>query len=659
MRRFASAIAGVATLFAIVTPQAGAAIGDVETPTVTGPVPSTATSTPWAATDKPLADYGYIEQEFEYSGDAFSYDTGTSGDPLEMDGTKITTGGPDDDGRYPYRTRMIVRRPADPDDFNGTVIVEWQNVTAQFDLEANWFGDPEYLLRNGYAYVAISAQRVGVNFLRNWDTPRYGDLDVSARDGGGAETITNDALSYDIYGAGIKALLDGGDGADPLGGLGKPETVLASGESQSGSRLSTYYNRVQPLHELIDGFLITVSNGPVRDDTDTPVLRVISETENRIPRTEPDSDNYRQWEVAGGSHLPRMAFENFQKPIERDLGITLAASCLKYPLSRVQWPFVVNSAYEHLVTWANGGQAPPIAPRGKYQASPADPNDQLVRDGLGIARGGIRLPEMMVPARLNTGINAADPSGGGIFSAFCGLLGSSEDLSDGTLLGRYRDWSDYVTRVGIRARQLADQGFILDQDVPRLVEMHKQVATLRPTGPTRIAEPSQRKGLFSLSWQGTEAEQSTFELQHSGDGGKTWSAVPGAGSIDDPRFTFAGVGEQDGTWIYRVRSSTVIPADAVRDQYIETTPFSVTSGKTTVDKTAPDLELKCPRKVKRGKRAFARIAASDSGVRLRRDPSGKRKIRTGRKGRTKLEVKAVDKFGNRTVESCRVKVTKR
>ena len=46
-------------------------------------------------------------------------------------------GGPADDGRFPYRTRMIVRRPADPADFNGTVVVEWQNVKAQFDLEAN------------------------------------------------------------------------------------------------------------------------------------------------------------------------------------------------------------------------------------------------------------------------------------------------------------------------------------------------------------------------------------------------------------------------------------------------------------------------------------------------------------------------------------------
>lgn len=644
-------------LFAIAAPHSSAAIGDVETPTVAGPIPTTATSHPWSATDKPLADYGYVEEEYTYSGNAFTYDT--SSGPFDQTGTKITTGGPANDGKFPYKTRMIVRRPANPADFNGTVVVEWQNVTAQFDLEANWFGDPEYLLENGYAYVAISAQRVGVNFLRGWNASRYGDLDVSARDGGGVETITNDALSYDIYGAGIKSLLDGGAGVDPLGPLAKPDTVIASGESQSGSRLSTYYNKVQPLHEIIDGFLITVSTGPVRDDTATPVIRVISETENRVPRTEPNTSNYRQWEVAGGSHLPRMAFENFQAPIERDLGLTLSAGCLKYPLSRVQWPFVVNSAYEHLVGWANGGAAPPIAPRGDYQPAPADPNNQLVRDDLGVAQGGIRLPEMTVPVRLNTGINSADPGGGGIFSAFCGLLGSSEDLPDAALTARYSDWADYVDKVSAKAQDVADQGFILNQDVPRLIAQHKQVATLQPTAPARSSGDPKNKGKFSLAWRGTEAKQSTFALQHSRDGGAKWSDVPGAGAIAAQQFTFAGDREQDGDWIYRVRSSTVVPADAARAEYTVTTPFSVPSEQTTVDKTKPKLKLKCPKKVERGKRAFAKVKAKDKGVGLRKNPSGKRKIKTGHKGKTEIKVKAVDKLGNKAKKSCQVKVVAR
>src|SRR6478735_7177334 len=189
MGRIFASLAGataVVVLLLIGAANASASLSDVPTPTVTGPIANTADSTPWSATDKPLGDYGYVEDEYKYSGDAFQYDTSGA---IDQTGTKLTTGGPANDGKYPFKTRMIVRRPADPADFNGTVVVEWLNVTAQFDLEANWFGDPEYLLKNGYAYVAISAQRAGVNSLRAWNAARYGDLDVSDRDAGGVETI--------------------------------------------------------------------------------------------------------------------------------------------------------------------------------------------------------------------------------------------------------------------------------------------------------------------------------------------------------------------------------------------------------------------------------------------------------------------------------------
>jgi hypothetical protein len=669
MKKFAGVMTALAAVLLWAAP-AHAALADVETPTVTGPVPVTATSTPWAATDKPLASYGYVEEEFEYAGDAFTYDFDPSS-PVDQTATKVTTGGPADDGRYPYRTRMIVRRPANPADFNGTVVVEWQNVTATFDLEANWYGDPEYLLENGYAYVAVSAQRAGVNSLRGWDAPRYGDLDVSWRDGGGAEricappsgspppgcTVPSDALSYDIYAAALKSLLDGGAGADPLGPLPLPETVIASGESQSAGRLNNYYNRIQPIHELVDAFLLTVSGGttPIRDDRSEPTMRVLSETENRTPRTAPDAPNYRQWEVAGGSHLPRMAFDNFQGPIERDLGITLGAACEKYPLSQVQWPFVVNSAYEHLIRWANGGAAPPIAPRGQYDPG-ADPSDQLVRDELGLAQGGIRLPEMAVPVRLNTGINSIG-TGGGVFSAFCGLLGSSEDLSDSAILAQYPDWANYVGQVGKQAQNLVDAGFLLEGDLPRLIAMHEAVPNVRPTHPRRTGGKKKNRGQFTLDWQGTTNELGTFELEHSEDGGETWSPVAKAGALPDPGFEFTGKGEKDGEWIYRVRSNTTIPADAVREEFVITTPWSETSGgPTTVDKTGPKIKLKCPKRAKVGKRAFVRIDASDKGVGLRKDPSGRKKINTRRKGKQKITVKATDKLGNKTAEKCTVKV---
>ncbi len=283
MRKSVVGAIALSIFMALAAQPASAALGDVETPTVFGPQASGPGNTPFMATDIDLASQGYVEEEYEYSGDAFRYDR-TGGDNVTA--TKITTGGPLNDGKFPYRTRMIVRRPADPAKFNGTVIVEWQNVTAGFDLEWNWYGDPQYLIDNGYAWVGISAQNAGINYLKNFFNPaRYGDL-VNP------DPLPNpqsdgDALSYEMYSAGIKALLGGGNGSDPMGGL-NPTTVIASGESQSGSRLSSYYNKIQPLHELVDGFLLTVSTSTLRDDRPEKAIRVISETENRTQRTEPD-----------------------------------------------------------------------------------------------------------------------------------------------------------------------------------------------------------------------------------------------------------------------------------------------------------------------------------------------------------------------------------
>ena len=80
----------------------------------------------------------------------------------------------------PYRTRVDRPPPGVADEFNGTVLVEWQNVTAGYDLDALW---NRRHLREGYAWVGVSAQRVGVNQLRGWSPTRYGTLDVT---GGGA-----------------------------------------------------------------------------------------------------------------------------------------------------------------------------------------------------------------------------------------------------------------------------------------------------------------------------------------------------------------------------------------------------------------------------------------------------------------------------------------
>jgi hypothetical protein len=62
----------------------------------------------------------------------------------------------------PYKTRVVVIRPSDPATFSGTVLVEWLNVTSGQDMPSDWMVAHREIVRRGYAYVAVSAQAVGI-----------------------------------------------------------------------------------------------------------------------------------------------------------------------------------------------------------------------------------------------------------------------------------------------------------------------------------------------------------------------------------------------------------------------------------------------------------------------------------------------------------------
>ena len=80
----------------------------------------------------------------------------------------------------PYKVRLLVERPRDPARFNGMVIVEWFNVSAQMD--GGMFSSlGEWFMEQGYAYVGVSAQVAGVTHLRRYNADRYGSSEPSRR----------------------------------------------------------------------------------------------------------------------------------------------------------------------------------------------------------------------------------------------------------------------------------------------------------------------------------------------------------------------------------------------------------------------------------------------------------------------------------------------
>ncbi len=408
---------------------------DSQAPIVEGPIPGTvpgdpaspvlSETYPFFSTWLDLAASGYVEKEFYLSGAADAYST--TGAKLASD--------------VPYRTRIIVRRPSSQAAFNGTVLVEWQNVTAGYDLDALW---NRRHLREGYAWVGVSAQRVGVNQLRSWSPARYGSLDVT---GGGA--FTTDQLSYDIFAQAAQALRSPSL-VDPLGGL-EIQRVLAIGASQSASRMTTYYNVVLPQEQpVFDGYAFIVGSAPTRVGAE-PIMQVLSETDVTTPlNRRPDSEVFRRWEVAGAAHSGWEGQE-YRRPLSiRDLGAAPVYDCTNPPFSRVLLSQVIEAAYAHLVRWVDGGSPPPHAPYLEFSGP------TKARNELGLALGGIQLSQVAVPTALNTGSNSG-PS-------FCILFGTHVPFSDEQLDTLYRNHGRYVSAVTRTDTANVQAGYILRAD---------------------------------------------------------------------------------------------------------------------------------------------------------------------------------------------------
>lgn len=382
---------------------------------------------PQFATAYDIARQGYVEKEYFIEGYATRYAT-----PELTDGRVISSG-------HPYRTRLLVRRPASARQFNGTVIVEWMNVTSGHDLDVLWLSAAEHLMRQGYAYVAVSAQTVGVHQpgtgLTSWSPTRYGSLDVTA---GGS--ILDDSLSFDIYSQAVKAVTQP-QGTSPLGPL-RPRQVLATGASQSQSFLRRYHNSIEPLAGLIDGYFLYLGiGGLLRTDLEPKVFSVDTETDvlllGRYLTRQPDSDKLRTWEVAGASHVG-YANPNPRAPILARDGLPVSdySVCSLPALSRVLAPQVARAGIDHLECWVRRGVQPPRAePIRIASASPVSAE----RDAFGNALGGIRLAELAVPTATNTGLNGGP--------GYCFLNGSHVPFDAATLNSLYRNHGQYLVKV--------------------------------------------------------------------------------------------------------------------------------------------------------------------------------------------------------------------
>jgi hypothetical protein len=420
-----------------------------------------------------LAGVGYEQAEYAIAGTARAY--GRAGAGLEVV------------EEAPFRTRIVIYRPADAARFDGTVVVEWLNVSAGLDAAPVWQFTHRELLRSGSVWIGVSAQAVGVeggpatlsiasSALKDIDPERYGSL-----------RHPGDRFSYDIFTQ--VAAVARGEVPSILDGL-PVARVLGAGESQSAFRLSTYVNDIDPVAPVYDGFFVHARGGtaaplddghdprrlregppvPFADDLRVPVLCVEAETDLVVlgyaaARRE-DGPHLVVWEVAGCSHADVYTFavgfaDDGRQPHEqlaagwvpsRDL----LGQTLEHPVNAGPQHWVLQAAVRALQTWVGDGVRPPASPRLELDG------ERFATDALGNARGGIRTPHVDVPTGVLSGLGN---SGGPL--AF--LSGCTRPFDHERLVELYGTKAEFVARFRAATLDAVAAGFLLADDVEEIV----------------------------------------------------------------------------------------------------------------------------------------------------------------------------------------------
>jgi hypothetical protein len=436
----------------------------------------------------------YVEDEFLVSGEATVYNYATL-PPRRGDIVPLL---PD----LPYTTRIIVRRPADPAAFNGTVVVEWWNSTAGFDTAPVWDPSAEYFARAGVVYVGITNSTTSIGHLTG-GCSTFGVLPPSCGTRYATLEMSENGQAFEMVSQ-IANLLRTETPDNPLYPEYPVEMLLHSGQSQQGGSMVTYASAFH--FEANDGYFVQAASSArpinffdvcgtqqalpfpdctprlegdqrrVTRDLPVPVYRVMTETD--VARTlaatrQESTDLFRYYEVTGGAHVT--VHENVEvipAGIFGPTALTLEDFC-SFPLNTladgpVFGSHVYNAMWDNMQRAVRDGTESP-------EGALIETNDHgvIALDDRGNGAGGIRPAEIQVPTGNYAPSNEVDPALPGLLQAignlFCVLSGTSEPFSQALLDELYPTHANYVHKVRAATAELAADGFLLEEDAALLI----------------------------------------------------------------------------------------------------------------------------------------------------------------------------------------------
>ena len=435
-----------------------------ETATLSGPVTTGHIMEPLSGVGTDLPANGYVEQEYFASGTAHAFKATSSPSDGRLAIAPTTSA--------PYETRIIVRRPSSPKKFNGTVVVEWLNVSAG-ESSPDWDYLNPMLMSEGYAWVGVSAQKLAIEGgasilgtksagggLVQQEPSRYGSLHHPG-----------DQYALDMF-AQIGLALRKAQGTDVLGSL-HPRHFVAAGESQSAFYMTDFADALQPLTHAYDGIFIHSRGGSgsgigsgnglkgdlrIRTDLSVPVFMFETQTDlttlGYAPARQPNTARIRTWEVAGTSHVDAYL-------VGGNGGIL---GCTQ-PINDGPQHEVVQAAFSAFDKWVVDGTAPPTPAR--FHLTSTNPTTYAT-DKYGNVIGGVRTPAVDVP--ISTLSGQAPPGA----TVICSLFGSATPLSASTLAALYPTKADYIADFTKSLDTAIKGGYILAADRSEMLAQAQQ-----------------------------------------------------------------------------------------------------------------------------------------------------------------------------------------